>query len=123
MADIRARIVFNQGQSIISCVVKNLSEGGALLQVHSVFGIPSAFHLALPEQTHRPCWVIRRTTKEIAVAFTDIEPMAEAIAAGAQRVHHRIGCVPLLAYGRKHALGGPVHACLRHCVGSLSFVG
>ena len=79
MADIRAHIVFNQGQSTVSCVVKNLTDSGAVLRVHSVFGIPSAFRLALSEETHRPCWVIRRTTKEIAVAFTDLEPMAEAI--------------------------------------------
>ena len=79
MADLRARIVFNQGQSTVSCIVKNLSNGGALLQVHSVFGIPSAFRLALSEETPRPCWVTRRTTKEITVAFTDLEPMAEAI--------------------------------------------
>jgi len=79
MADIRARIVFNEGNSTVSCVVKNLSDSGALLGVHSVFGIPSAFRLALSEETHRRCWVIRRTTREIAVAFTDMAPLVEAI--------------------------------------------
>jgi len=79
MADIRARIVFNQGHSTVSCVVKDLSNDGALLQVHSVLGIPSVFRLALADDTHRPCWVVRRTPKEISVAFTDMEPTAEAI--------------------------------------------
>ncbi|HEV2515405.1 MAG TPA: PilZ domain-containing protein [Devosia sp.] len=79
MADIRARIVFNQGHSTVSCVVRTMSNDGALLHVRSVFGIPSAFRLVLSEDTHRPCWVVRRTTKEIAVAFTDMEPVVEAI--------------------------------------------
>lgn len=79
MADIRARIVFNQGRSMVSCVVKSLSDDGALLQVHSVFGIPSIFRLALTDDTHRSCWVVRRTAKQIAVAFTDMEPSAAAI--------------------------------------------
>ncbi|HTN62725.1 MAG TPA: PilZ domain-containing protein [Devosia sp.] len=79
MADLRARIVFNQGRSTVACTVRNLSDSGALLRVHSVFGIPSAFRLALSEETLRPCWVIRRTTKEIAVAFTDVELPAEAV--------------------------------------------
>ena len=79
MADIRARIIFNQGRSTVSCVVRTLSNDGALLHVHSAFGIPSAFRLALTEDTHRPCWVVRRTAKEIAVAFTDAEPLVETV--------------------------------------------
>jgi hypothetical protein len=79
MADLRARIVFNQGQSTVSCVVKSLTNSGALLGVHSVFGIPSAFRLAMTDEPHRPCWVIRRTTREIAVAFADMDPLSEAV--------------------------------------------
>jgi hypothetical protein len=79
MADIRARIVFNQGHSTVSCIIRTLSNDGALLQVQSAFGIPSAFRLALADDTHRPCWVVRRTPKEIAVAFTDAEPLVETV--------------------------------------------
>lgn len=74
-----AHIVFNDGRSTISCVVKNLSVSGALLQVQAVFGIPSSFRLALSDGTQRPCWVVRRAAKEIGVAFTDWQPDAEAI--------------------------------------------
>lgn len=77
----KARIVFNDG-TMVSCHVQSLSESGAILQVHTVFGIPSAFRLTLSDQTQHPCWVVRKTTKEISVAFTDWQPaLAEAIGA------------------------------------------
>lgn len=76
-----ARIMFNDGQTTVSCFVHQLTESGATLQVHSVFGIPSAFRLALNETTQHPCWVVRKTAKEIKVAFTDWHPAAEALGA------------------------------------------
>lgn len=77
----KARIVFNEGHTMVSCLVQSLSESGAILQVHSVLGIPSAFRLTLSDQTHHPCWVVRKTGKAISVAFTDWQPAAEAIGA------------------------------------------
>lgn len=71
-----ARIIFNEGNTTVSCVVHSLTDSGAVLQVHSVFGIPSIFRLALDDHTERPCWVVRKTTKEISVAFTDWHPQA-----------------------------------------------
>ena len=76
-----ARIIFNEGKTMVSCVVQRLSESGAVLHVHSVFGIPTAFRLALNDQTQHPCWVVRKTAKEISVAFTDWQPESDAIGA------------------------------------------
>lgn len=76
-----ARIVFNEGRTTVSCIVRQLTASGATLQVHSVFGIPSVFRLALNEKTQHPCWVVRKTTKEINVVFADWEPASEAIGA------------------------------------------
>jgi hypothetical protein len=76
-----ARIVFNDGQTTVSCAVQQLTESGATLQVHSVFGIPSAFRLALSDTTQHPCWVVRKTARELKVAFTDWRPAAEAVGA------------------------------------------
>ena len=39
------RIVFNDGQSVIDCIVRNLSDSGACLQVNSTAGIRQAFEL------------------------------------------------------------------------------
>lgn len=42
-----AHIVFNDGGSVIDCVVRNLSSGGALLLLPSVFGVPETFELLI----------------------------------------------------------------------------
>jgi len=76
-----ARIVFNDGRTTVSCSVHHLTQSGATLQVHSVFGIPSAFRLALSDTTQHPCWVVKKTAKELKVAFTDWQPPAEAMGA------------------------------------------
>lgn len=76
-----ARIVFNEGRTMVSCVVHALSDSGAVLHVHSVFGIPTAFRLSLSDQIQHSCWIVRKTAKEIRVAFTDWEPVSDAIGA------------------------------------------
>lgn len=67
-----ARIVFNDGKLTVSCNVQSLSGEGAVLQVNSTYGIPSAFRLQLQKQIQHPCWVVKKTTKTITVVFTDV---------------------------------------------------
>jgi hypothetical protein len=64
-----ARIAFNGGQSTISCMVRNLSDIGALLQVDSVVGVPEHFDLLLSDGRAFHCWVSRRTATELGVSF------------------------------------------------------
>lgn len=64
-----AYIVFNEDRSTISCVVRNLSEGGALLRVDSVVGIPDGFALVIAGGLRREVRVIRRSGNEIGVMF------------------------------------------------------
>ena len=42
-----AHIVFNDGGSVIDCIVRNLSSAGALLVLPSVFGVPETFDLLI----------------------------------------------------------------------------
>jgi hypothetical protein len=50
------RIVFNDGRSAIDCAVRNLSDGGACLEVASLVGIPETFTLTVDgDGTPRPC--------------------------------------------------------------------
>ena len=49
---ISAHIVFEGGRKQIECVIRNLSDGGAKLEVASVRGIPEQFQLLVPQ--HRP---------------------------------------------------------------------
>ena len=43
----KGSIVFNNRRSVIDCTVRNLSEGGALLLVNSLIGIPESFDLTI----------------------------------------------------------------------------
>ena len=64
-----AHIVFHEGRSTISCLVRNLSDSGALLRVDSVIGIPDKFTLVIAGELHRDARVVRRSENEIGVVF------------------------------------------------------
>lgn len=66
-----ARIVFNHGASSLSCLVRNLSEGGARPEVESSLGVPQTFVLYFSEgEAHQDCEVAWRKEKAIGVRFT-----------------------------------------------------
>jgi hypothetical protein len=65
------RIVFNHKYSVISCTVRNLSVGGACLEVASTIGIPDCFDLAFEtDVSTRPCHVAWKSERRIGVAFS-----------------------------------------------------
>ncbi|MBN8995212.1 MAG: PilZ domain-containing protein [Rhizobiales bacterium] len=65
-----ARIVFNHGASSLSCLVRNLAEGGARLEVESSLGVPNRFLLYFDDgDPSRTCEVRWRTQRAIGVAF------------------------------------------------------
>lgn len=64
-----AFIVFNEGRSTTSCVVRNTSATGALLRVESAIGLPSSFVLAMHDGRRFECVTVRRSAQEIAVRF------------------------------------------------------
>ncbi len=67
----KATIVLNGGYSVYDCVVRNLSETGAMLQVGGL-GIPSHFELVLDTTvTRHMCTVRWRTEDAIGVSFDD----------------------------------------------------
>jgi PilZ domain len=58
------------GGSAIDCMVRNMSNVGAALEVTSPVGIPDNFTLVFKaEGLHLPCQVVRRGEKRIGVAF------------------------------------------------------
>jgi hypothetical protein len=58
------------GGSAINCMVRNLSNSGAALDVASPLGIPDHFTLVLQADGHHaPCHVIWRKEKRIGIAF------------------------------------------------------
>jgi hypothetical protein len=67
---ISATLVFNAGRSKTECIIRNLSDSGAKLEVRvPVATIPSTFDLIAPGHRPHPCRVVWRTLKEIGVAF------------------------------------------------------
>jgi diguanylate cyclase (GGDEF)-like protein len=64
------KILLNSRRSVIDCVVRNLSDQGACLQVASVVGIPATFDLQIDdEKASRPCTTIWHAQNRIGVEF------------------------------------------------------
>jgi len=56
--------------SAIDCVIRNMSDTGAALEVESQIGIPESFTLLIkPERTKRDCRVAWRSGKRIGIRF------------------------------------------------------
>jgi hypothetical protein len=70
-------IIFNHGNSVFDCRVRNLSTGGAMLEMPTLLGIPSHFDIALEDpHKHRPCTVMWRTNTLMGVAFDPVKTQA-----------------------------------------------
>lgn len=66
------RIIFNNGFSVLTCTVRDLSDTGAQLQFSSLVGIPHEFELAIDAAPHgRMCRVAWRKEGRMGVAFID----------------------------------------------------
>ena len=58
------------GGSGVDCLVRNISVGGANLEVESQIGIPSSFDLVINvERSNHHCHVVWRKARRIGVAF------------------------------------------------------
>ncbi|MFL9826875.1 PilZ domain-containing protein [Rhodoplanes sp. SY1] len=64
------RIATSDKAPKIECAVRNLSDAGACLQVHSgTFGIPREFELVMEGGQRQACRVIWRTENRLGVSF------------------------------------------------------
>lgn len=67
---IEALVAFNGGRSMEPCIIRNLSEGGAKLEVYrAVSHFPNTFDLVVPGQKPIPCRVAWRALREMGVQF------------------------------------------------------
>jgi hypothetical protein len=72
-----ARIIFNQGQSVFDCVVRNQSPSGALLEISNMLGIPSRFDIDIKLGLgKRPCTVRWHTDRLMGVQFDGADKKA-----------------------------------------------
>ena len=72
---LRARIVFNNSNTTIECTIKNISAGGAKIELGNAMSIPETFDLEIPQKgrMHRARLSWRNDTA-IGVEFVDDEP-------------------------------------------------
>jgi PilZ domain len=71
------RIVTGSGNSVFDCMIRNISETGAMLALPNPFGIPAHFDLMLhAPKPRRPCTVRWRTDAAIGVSFDDVTAIA-----------------------------------------------
>ena len=58
------------GGSGIDCLVRNISDSGANLEVESQIGIPNSFDLVIDsEHSNHQCHVVWRKARRIGIAF------------------------------------------------------
>ena len=65
------KIIYNRRLTVIDCVIRNLSPGGACLEVDTHY-LPDEFDLSIPiDAAKHHCRVAWRTPNRIGVAFED----------------------------------------------------
>ena len=64
-----AKVFFNEGKSVFYCVVKNLSETGALTHIENSLAVPPKFSLRLSDDRLFECQVIWRKANSLGVQF------------------------------------------------------
>lgn len=67
-AAIPSQIVYSSGR--MACVIRNVSDTGAKLEVGSVRKIPNSLTLIAPGHKPQNCRVVWRTLKELGVTFS-----------------------------------------------------
>ena len=64
------QVVFDKGRCVAACIVRDISERGARIEVSSVIGIPSEFTLLLDDRSAAPvCFVKWRNQTTLGVEF------------------------------------------------------
>jgi len=66
---IEATIAFDGGRSTRPCIIRNVSETGAKLELAKVAGVPETFDLLVPGHAPQPCRVVWRALKEMGIAY------------------------------------------------------
>jgi hypothetical protein len=67
---ITARIVYDNGRRETECIIRNLSESGAKLEVSKVASLPNTFDIIARGYRPRGCRVVWRALREVGVQFT-----------------------------------------------------
>ena len=76
---IAAKISFNNGQSTLDCLIRNLSDTGAKLIVSEAIALPDRFDLFIPQKSvTRRGRIVWRRGEEMGVRFDEDAPRSES---------------------------------------------
>ena len=64
-----AKIIFNDGHSVYDCLVRNLSDTGAMIQIENPLAAPNTFNLQLSDNRVLACEVRWRKINSMGVQF------------------------------------------------------
>jgi PAS domain-containing protein len=82
------KIVFNGKRSVIDCVVRNLSDTGACLQVSNPTSVPPGFELVIDGDGASGCHVVWRSDTRVGIAFDAADAGRPGDTAGADASPH-----------------------------------
>ena len=84
---LRARIIFNNRNSTIDCLIKNISTSGAKISLGNTISVPSEFDLEVPQRarTYR-ARIVWRDAEALGVTFIEGEPAREPVDMGVERL-------------------------------------
>lgn len=63
------RIFYNNGQSSLDCILRDISEGGSRIKVENSIAVPEKFHLVLNDGRNFDCQVRWRKVGLLGVSF------------------------------------------------------
>jgi PilZ domain len=76
---IAAKISFNNGQSTLDCLIRNLSDTGAKLIVSAAIALPDGFDLLIPQKSvTRRVRIVWRRGEAMGVRFDEGAPRSES---------------------------------------------
>jgi hypothetical protein len=65
------KLIFNKGLSVLDCVIRNLSDRGARVELGTAIGVPDTFELIIaPDRVKRSCKIAWRSKRHIGISFT-----------------------------------------------------
>jgi PilZ domain len=73
-----AQIVYEGGQTVIECMIRDISDSGAKIDTEVALALPVWFWVVLPDGERRPAQLVWQNANLLGVHFTDRRPGAEA---------------------------------------------
>jgi PilZ domain len=64
------KLIFNKGLSVLDCIIRDMSEHGARVELGTTIGVPDTFELIIaPDRVKRSCKIAWRSKRHIGISF------------------------------------------------------